>query len=122
MHETRTIEVKLTDAEVLERANEIAQAQHDRGTIEAEKKSAMNEFRSRLEANGLHINQLAYTIKTRTEMRGVTCRSIFHSPAPGMKRVVRTDTGEIVADEPMTPEELQRQIPFGDGEAEGAVQ
>ena len=51
----------------------------------------------------------------RAEERLVECAVQFHRPTEGVKRIVRTDTGEVIAEEPMTDQEKQLNL-FGDSE------
>jgi hypothetical protein len=45
-------------------------------------------------------------------MRDMDCLIVLNTPRSGVKSITRADTGEIVREENMTPEEMQRALPF----------
>lgn len=51
------------------------------------------------------------------EMREVECLAMLETPRPGMKRIIRLDTNEMVREEAMTMNEMQQGFGFSDPEA-----
>ncbi len=67
----------------------------------------MKSFKDRLDGLAEQQRDLAKVIGDRVEERMVACVVEYHAPCEGTKRVVRTDTGEVVREEPMTDAEKQ---------------
>ena len=80
--------------------------------IERQKKDVLKSLSAALE----HAQNLAagtvLKINAGYEMRDVECLITLNRPKAGVKVWVRVDTGEIVREESMTPEELQQSLPF----------
>lgn len=72
---------------------------------------AMNEEITGIEEE---ITSLAVKLKAHGESRETECVVKFHTPNVAEKTIVRVDSGEIVAKEPMTPEECQEHL-FSEG-------
>ncbi len=104
-----TVEVNcdLDEMELLMRGQMLSQAYLDFERVQGEKKAAMKEFADELEGIRSRINKLCGIIRNKMEPRMVNCAVQFHAPVQATKRIVRLDTGEIVRDEPMTPQECQ---------------
>lgn len=56
--------------------------------------------------------ELAGKINNGYELREVECLALLETPRPGMKRVIRIDTNELVREEPMTLLEMQSSFGF----------
>ena len=97
----------LTDEEVQSRGlmlGETISAIDDTNTARS---VAMKEYKERLTGYVELQRKLARIIRERSEERMVACWVIFHAPAEGMKRIIRSDTGEVVREEEMTSSEKQ---------------
>lgn len=101
---------ELSQEEVQFRAQElgVAVTQHD--VIADEKAKAMKLFKERLETVSHRMRRLSKIVQAKLEYRMVACAVEFHVPEVGTKRIVRTDTGEVVKEEAMTPEERQNNL------------
>jgi hypothetical protein len=101
---------ELSQEEIQFRAQELGVAVAEYDVIDDEKKSAMKLFKERLEVVAHRMRRLSKIVQEKREYRMVACVVEFHVPAVGSKRIVRTDTGEIVREEAMTPEERQNNL------------
>lgn len=110
-----------TDAEKVEFAQQLAEAQREIESIEAEKKRANTQFKSRIESASADREEMMDRIQTGYEMRETLCTVTANVPEVGKKTIVRTDTGEVVRVETMTDAERQLELP-GVGEAADAEQ
>lgn len=132
-YQERELLCELNDEEMLSRGQMQARTITEIDAVEEERSNGMKVYKKRLE--GLHESnrKLAGIIRTRQETRIVRCVVLFHAPTTGRKQIVRTDTGEIIAEEEMSDAEKQMKL-FHDGcevqaepddqaaEQEGAVQ
>ncbi len=73
----------------------------------AERAETMRKFKDTLTGLNERQRKLAAAIRSRTETRLVNCVVYYHTPDEGIKLVVRTDTGEVVGEMPMTNAEKQ---------------
>jgi hypothetical protein len=116
------LSVKLNDSELAEIGRHIADLVETIDEIEAERK--------KIPALRKEILELSKKISQGYELRNVECVVHLDSPTIGMKRIIRTDTNEVVLTEPMSDEELQEElaldttrggvvIPFQQGEDDG---
>jgi hypothetical protein len=104
---TRVLKVDLTQDELRAKLEEHLDSCDELREAEEAKKVAMrqhNEIIKRLKAQEC---KLAAVCAQRWENRDVECIVEFHQPVVGMKRIVRTDTGEVV--EEMQMSDLERQ-------------
>ena len=81
------------------------------------KASAMADFAASIKAADKRIADLAQKINNGYEIREIEVSVILDAPRPGVKTFARVDTGEAVREEPMTPEEMQREL-FPEAKAE----
>jgi hypothetical protein len=99
-------------------SDKLALACQEKYTAEDEKKSAMAGFKKRIDeeiANMAHYSRL---VNNGWEMRATECRIEYNSPVAGTKRIIRSDTGELVREVAMTGPEYQSTILFVDPKAE----
>jgi hypothetical protein len=124
MTETKTIKrllpVKLTDEEVAERAQELAQAELYRGQLERdfdaeaeEWKSKKKMWESKVMTASEACQRLGRVVKQRQEDRDVECEAIVKN---GQFTLYRTDTGEVVIQRPATTDEMQLALQIPEGE------
>ena len=74
--------------------------------LEADKKSAVKEFASKIETAKLEQTRLESTLRSGTESRPVTCR-VVPNVAHGCYDIVHPETGAVVRTEPMDTSEKQ---------------
>lgn len=108
--EDRFLPVKLTEVELIERAEEMAAAELELEQLQLERSDLahrMGEARKRRA-------RLAHTIDLGTEDRTVCCE--WHEDfAKNVWRLKREDTGEEVDTRPMTATDRTGELPFDDG-------
>ena len=107
----KRIELKLRcdlgRAELLQRGQELAEAQREAARVEDEKRDVMKNFKERLEEIYGRMRETGEAIREKSEFRLVACEVQFNTPSVGSKRTIRLDTGELLRDESMTPDEQQ---------------
>ena len=109
---------ELSEEEIQFRAQELGVAVTEYDVIADEKKDAMKGFKERLEVVAHRMRRLSKIVQEKREYRMVPCVVEFHKPSAGTKRTVRMDTGEMVREEAMTPEERQNNLFEGSAPAE----
>ncbi len=91
-------------------AKEAAEHSHELALLEAE----LTDTRKRLQARIAHLEteggRLLSAIRAGHEIRSVECVVTFDAPSKGKKTIVRADTMEEVAVEPMTDDDRQMTI------------
>lgn len=111
----RKLMCALTDAELVSRGRMMAELFATIDSVEAARSEAMKNFKARLTGLNEEQRKLGRALEEKQEERLLTCMVTFHSPEVGIKRIVRSDTGEVVEEVPMT--DAEKQIPlFGRGE------
>lgn len=101
---------ELTNAELRQRSDDLAEHTLLYGQIEREKKAATAAFTERLESENLTCLILSREIRERGLLEQTECMVQFHTPVVGTKRIVRLDTGDIVKDEAMDGNECQEHL------------
>lgn len=109
------LEVTLTDAERLERADQSSQAFKEREDVEAEKAEANRLFGEKLKKLSGEIGSLQNKIRTGKEHRNVPCRT-EKIIVTGEIITRRLDNMELVDRRPMRPDEKQEHLPLGEDE------
>ncbi len=109
----------LDDAELLVRGQMVSDVALQYEVVEKQKKDATKAFAEQLSELRSTRLALSQAIKDKREKRMVECAVDYHSPASGMKRFTRLDTGEFVRDEPMTANEMQQNLFAADGPSRG---
>lgn len=104
-----------SDAEVLELSKTLAKHNQDLSEIEAQKKRITADFAAKIQAEQEQIGMMSRKVCSGYEFRNIDCKQQYHVPRPGLKTIVRLDTGELVKEMPMTESELQEVLPFMDG-------
>lgn len=111
---TKRIEKKLrcelTESEVLARGMYLADTCATMREHERAKKESAKQFADLIAGTEDRQRELSDAIANRYEYRLVTCAVTFHTPAEGMKQIVRLDTGELVEECRMTAEECQTRL------------
>ncbi len=105
----RTLPVKLSEAEVAKRADELAAKELQEEQVKAEKKNAVASFTGRLSLLRESIGKLSRAVDTRTEGQEVVCEEVWDDERFEV-RTIRTDTEEVLHERPFTPSERQEAI------------
>lgn len=113
---------ELDDDELRERGATLSSTALQYDVVEDQKKSATKEFSDELKQLRGEMRKLSVIIRAKKETRPVLCMMDFHSPATGIKRITRMDTGEFVRDEPMSSQECQNNLFEGSTPAKERVQ
>lgn len=114
MAEVRTYEqVKriLNGDELRGLGEQLAHATQHLISVRDAKSAAVAGFNAELKAAGELIGELSERISLGYELVEVETMTVLDSPRPGLKRVIRIDTSEVLREEPMTLAE--RQTSFG---------
>jgi hypothetical protein len=107
---TIELECVLDESELNDRGQSMSTAMLRYDEVEAAKKEASKDFSEEMKALRGRMRELSKNIRRKSEFRPVVCVVRFHVPELGMKRIMRSDTGEIVRDEVMTFEERQNNL------------
>jgi len=106
----RKLICELSDSELQTRSASLADTVTTIDQVKAARTQAMKEFKDVIAGHEERQRELSRAIRTGQEERLVACVVNYHSPVEATKQIVRLDTGEIVCDEPMSPEECQTKI------------
>lgn len=101
---------EFSDEELSERSKSLAMNIQRQTQAEEEQKAAASQFKERIESYKASIGKLSRDINNGWEMRNIVCFVDHHKPVVGTKRIVRSDTGALVAEIAMTPGELQQHL------------
>ena len=115
----RQLACHFTPDQLRDKSDLLAQKIADMMAIEEEKKQIATDFKNRLEVVQAEVKQLAHHIRQKFEFNTVVCIAMMDTPVFGKKTIQRTDTGEFVGEEFMTPEDRQIVMQF-ETDAEGA--
>lgn len=105
----------LTDAEVMSRGRVMSETIAMIDQVQSARTQANKEFKEKITGLQEEQRKLAAAFVNRVEERLVECVVLFHRPSEGIKRIVRSDTGEVVSEEEMTDQEKQLNL-FGNSE------
>jgi len=106
----RSLPVKFTADQVSQFSDDLAEGVAKLVAIEDEKKQVASDYKSRIEALQAEVKRLARYVTQKQEFQQVECRMMLDHPKHGVKTLIRTDTGEIAAEETMTPADRQMVI------------
>lgn len=111
---TRQLPCKLDDQELLDRGDDMANAELQIDKLKADRRATNKQILEQVDRR----NKLAHTIESESEMRDVSCR--WH-PRESEKQweLVREDTGVVVETRAMTAADLQGNLlaPVDGGDA-----
>lgn len=99
-----------TAAELQAKGQELSDAVIESGDVEFKKKAAVEQFRRQLEGIEGTIQNLSGEIRAKGTDISTPCIVRFHVPRTAFKQIVRVDTGELVREEQMTPQECQENL------------
>jgi len=103
--------VRLTDEELIERAQEQARNLQAIEEMEADLKTKAQHAKAAIAEREADVKRLAVEIRDRATYRPVDCERIFDYRR-GLVFEVRLDTGEQISERPMTYAEQQRELPL----------
>ena len=109
----QTLKCVLTDAERLEKGQQLADCQNERGIIEEEQDQVKSQFKARLSANEGQASSLGAALRAGYEYRSVDCR-VVKNYGTGRVHTIRKDTGETVEARDMSDEERQMGLPLSE--------
>lgn len=109
----RSFDFPLSDQRLAEIAREIADNMERVNNLE-ESFDAAKEAKKEVPALLQHVRELSHFIKTGAENKNVVCTIEYDKPDPGLKQIIRTDTGEVVDTMEMTGEEMQGELSIGE--------
>ena len=111
-HTTEAVRYQFDHVELFDLGQLLARQAAQVFEIERHKKDVVKSLGAEIEHAHNLVANTAQKINAGYEMREVECLITLNRPKAGMKEIVRIDTGEIVREEAMTPEELQQALPF----------
>ena len=101
-------------AEIRQLGVDLARATREAIEIESKKAVAMADFTAAKKEAAAKLASLSLKIENGYEMREMECIVHFGAPRPGRKEIYRADNGDLVREDPMTPEEMQAAFEFPD--------
>ena len=107
--EVRSLPVKLTQEEYLEKGSALARQQQVKTETEGQAKSAAASFKDKISIAQTTIDILSRDISNGYEYREVDCVWDYNY-SEGIKTLCRLDTGEIVKKENITATERQNAL------------
>jgi hypothetical protein len=107
---TRRLMTKLSEKEREERGINLAVTQIDMLRLEEEAKTVAADFKDRIGGLKARSREESVVVSRGEEYRDVECEIKYGVPSKTHKTIVRKDTGETVAVEPMSPNEFQPKL------------
>ncbi len=104
---TEQLECVLTQEELVEKGRKLSKETQRRNSLEDEKKSVNSSLKASIDACNAEINRLGIIVSNGKEMREVECETHFNTPQDGIKSLIRTDTGEVIREQPMSNNERE---------------
>lgn len=99
------------DSEKMELSRDLANKQIDKRLVEDEKKSAMSQYKDRLDRFDSDINRLSRNIINGYELREFECHMVKDFDAH-IKKFIDIHTKIAVAEEPLDPSDYQGELTF----------
>ena len=112
------IKYSFTEGEIRELGESLAHETQLLLDLKGKKAAVDAELNASMKSAGQRIAELSEKITAGFELREVECLVMLETPRPGLKRIIRIDTNEVVRDEPMTLAEMQGSFGFSEGEGE----
>jgi hypothetical protein len=107
--ETRDLPVKLTEAEKIQRGEELGRTLDEIERITVGKKAAQHAADTKLKELEVVVNRLGQVLRDGEERRPVEVKELLNF-VRGIAETTRMDTWEIVESRPMTAVEMQGQL------------
>jgi hypothetical protein len=98
--------------ELKELGAKLAEASYTVRELQRQKATAASNFAASIKSADDMMAGLADRIRNGYETRLGECVIRLDCPRPGLKEYVRVDTGEVVRDAPMSPSDMQRELPL----------
>lgn len=111
---TEWLACKLTDAEVMAKAQEMAAHHAQSAKLANELGQIQADFKARIKKEEAEIGTLSLAVANREERRDVKCQWWLNFPRKGEKCLVRLDTGEKVRTAVMVEADYQGSLPLGE--------
>lgn len=105
--EERELHCHLTEQEVARHSDMLASKMLEQREAEATLDSIKKDYKAKIEKIDAHINELLRKVSKKQELRTIMCEWSFNWP-DGQKKLVRTDTGEVIAEDQIREHEQQR--------------
>lgn len=109
---SRMLPCDLTDQELLQRGQKVAELVAKKEALEAEKKDTASEFKAKIDRLESDIASIAKEVRSKKEYREVEV-STTKDYKRKVAETVRQDTGELVEQRTLTPAELQLELVQG---------
>lgn len=110
--EVRRIPVNLTDKELLEKGDELADVLRKIECEETHTELIKADIKARMAALEAQRSNVVMLITNKQELRDVRCSIVVDRKNKGMVKIVRNDTGEVVGTREITGDERQRSLPL----------
>lgn len=102
----RKLPIPLTDDELLELGDQLAERMREIDEAEAAKKAAASSWKDRIDAMRASASEMAAVLRAKTKLAPVPCYTEHYLFAE-VARVIRTDTLEVVETRKLTREEIE---------------
>ena len=109
---TEWLRYEFSDQELLDIARRSAQAQTRRLELLNRKLEVMKDFGAKIAAEETVLQKYGEAINQGYEYRATECGVFYDRPELGLCELVRLDTGEVVSERRMEPEERQHALDF----------
>ena len=109
--QTKSLPVRLTEQELLQKSAELASTVQDYATEESRQVDIKAQLKAKLTELDARRTQLASVVARREEYRDVRCEIVANTKTL-LAQIVRTDTGEVIQTRPLTMEERQMVLPL----------
>ena len=117
----RTLKYEFSPDELRDMARDLARSREDSAellgrsiqefaTHEDALQSVKADFKAKMDSLTATINRISMHINNGYEFRLIECLTEYHVPRDGMKRVTRQDTGLVVDEVKMAPQEMQEPL------------
>ena len=112
-HKERLI-YRFSNDERLDMSSEIARVAQKLDELKGEKKQVAKDYDAQIAGQEASMMILSRKISNGYEMRETECATWLNQPRIGMKTIIRLDSGEVVREVKMEPEEMQETLPLDD--------
>lgn len=113
MSETKTVSEYLkydfSEDETSANAKKLARTNRALAEHGLKKKQLATDLKQQEEGLNSEIAELSRFVTDGYDFRMIECRVHYNMPRPGNKTIVRTDTGEVVREDRMSPAEVTEQ-------------
>ena len=111
-----SIKYTFDKTEILELGQALAREAQTVFDLREQKSSTAAELSGQIKIAEKRVGDLTDKINRGYELRETECLIMLEVPRPGMKRIIRIDTNEMVREEAMTAQEMQGSFGFNEGE------